>query len=258
MQVRLAFSVAAHLEPEILLVDEVLAVGDAEFRRKCIGKMGEVAGEGRTIVYVSHNMGSLRRLCTSAICLADGVIIDRGEPGDVIRGYLDRSVSHEAFVELPEIRHRLRTAVQVRTVGLKTQDGRPTSSFFYGEAILIQLGVEVKEATDDVQVGVAIDAEGIRIATLHTSPMSYQPAPELLPVICEISGGTLLPGMYDLHVGARFGSTKRSLDVVLNAASLQISTAPDDKAMDDDVDKGFVRLPVHWRMEGETSELDQE
>ncbi len=72
MQVRLAFSVAAHLEPEILLVDEVLAVGDAEFQKKCLGKMGEVAGEGRTVVFVSHNMNAVERICTDALLLDTG------------------------------------------------------------------------------------------------------------------------------------------------------------------------------------------
>jgi lipopolysaccharide transport system ATP-binding protein len=75
MYVRLAFSVAAHLEPEILVVDEVLAVGDAEFQAKCLGKMDEVAGQGRTVLLVSHNMGALRRLCTTGIVLDQGRLV---------------------------------------------------------------------------------------------------------------------------------------------------------------------------------------
>ena len=69
MYVRLAFSVAAHLEPEILIVDEVLAVGDMEFQRKCLGKMSEVAGEGRTVLFVSHNMAAVQRLCSTGLLL---------------------------------------------------------------------------------------------------------------------------------------------------------------------------------------------
>ena len=68
MYVRLAFAVAAHLEPEILLVDEVLAVGDAEFQQKCLGKMRDVASHGRTVLFVSHNLGAIRRLCERAVC----------------------------------------------------------------------------------------------------------------------------------------------------------------------------------------------
>jgi homopolymeric O-antigen transport system ATP-binding protein len=91
MYVRLAFAVAAHLEPEILLVDEVLAVGDASFQKKCLGKMGDVAKTGRTILFVSHNMTALRRLCTRAIWLEGGQALDVGDPGEVIDHYLKKN-----------------------------------------------------------------------------------------------------------------------------------------------------------------------
>jgi lipopolysaccharide transport system ATP-binding protein len=88
MSVRLAFAVAAHLEPEILLMDEVLAVGDAGFQKKCIGKMGEVAKHGRTILFVSHNMAAVTQLCRRAIWLNEGRINQEGLSGEVVRGYL--------------------------------------------------------------------------------------------------------------------------------------------------------------------------
>src|ERR1700731_3482329 len=84
MYVRLAFAVAAHLEPEILLVDEVLAVGDASFQKKCLGKMGDVSREGRTIVFVSHNMAAVKALCQKALWLEGGRALDSGDPGNVI------------------------------------------------------------------------------------------------------------------------------------------------------------------------------
>ena len=88
MMVRLAFSVAAHLDPEILLVDEVLAVGDAEFQKKCLGKMREVAGEGRTVLFVSHNLGAIQTLCQKVIHLDHGRLISIGESKDEISHYL--------------------------------------------------------------------------------------------------------------------------------------------------------------------------
>ncbi len=91
MYMRLAFSVAAHLEPEILLVDEVLAVGDAAFQKKCLGKMGQVAGEGRTVLFVSHNMGAIQALCSRSILLADGRIVEDGPSNQVVQSYLNRS-----------------------------------------------------------------------------------------------------------------------------------------------------------------------
>jgi lipopolysaccharide transport system ATP-binding protein len=91
MYVRLAFAVAAHLEPEILVVDEVLAVGDAAFQKKCLGKMGDVAKEGRTVLFVSHNMGAIQRLCPQSIWIDVGILI-RFEPSDkVVHAYLNRS-----------------------------------------------------------------------------------------------------------------------------------------------------------------------
>jgi len=91
MQMRLAFAVAAHLDPEILLVDEVLAVGDAAFQKKCLGKIGDVSRQGRTIIFVSHNMTALRSLCTRVLWLDGGRVIETGVAGDVIDHYLQKN-----------------------------------------------------------------------------------------------------------------------------------------------------------------------
>jgi lipopolysaccharide transport system ATP-binding protein len=103
MYTRLAFAVAAHLEPEILLVDEVLAVGDAAFQKKCLGKMEDVAKEGRTVLFVSHNMTALRSLCDKAIWLDNGGIIEAGDTGRIIDSYLQKGVSlvHERMWDDP-------------------------------------------------------------------------------------------------------------------------------------------------------------
>jgi lipopolysaccharide transport system ATP-binding protein len=98
MYVRLAFAVAAHLEPEVLFVDEVLAVGDASFQKKCLGKMGDVAHEGRTILFVSHNMSALQKLCTRALWLEGGMVVMEGETSDVVNRYLQRTVENNLKV----------------------------------------------------------------------------------------------------------------------------------------------------------------
>ena len=95
MYVRLAFAVAAHLEPEILIVDEVLAVGDASFQKKCLGKMGDVAKQGRTILFVSHNMVAVQRLCSRGIFLDDGKLKSSGAVADIIANYISRGSSGE-------------------------------------------------------------------------------------------------------------------------------------------------------------------
>src|SRR6185369_16443293 len=97
MYMRLAFAVASHLEPEILLVDEVLAVGDAAFQKRCLGKMGAVAREGRTLLFVSHNMAAIRSLCPQVIWLDKGQIVAAGETEPIVRNYLEH-----ATVPVPE------------------------------------------------------------------------------------------------------------------------------------------------------------
>lgn len=102
MYVRLAFAVAAHLEPEILIVDEVLAVGDAEFQKKCLGKMKDVSGEGRTVIFVSHNMAAVKSLCQNAILLKHGELVASGAADDVVSMYLgmdDKSAGISAFFQ---------------------------------------------------------------------------------------------------------------------------------------------------------------
>jgi len=102
MHTRLAFAVAAHLEPEILLVDEVLAVGDARFQRKCLGRMDEVAREGRTVVFVSHAMTSVTRLCPQAMLLEGGRLVAQGPTGEVVARYLRGDVGSQAAIDWPD------------------------------------------------------------------------------------------------------------------------------------------------------------
>lgn len=102
MKVRLAFSVAAHLEPEILIVDEVLAVGDAEFQKKCLGKMDEVSkNEGRTVLFVSHNLAAIEHLCTNGILLGEGLVMEQGEINKVIETYLKVDDSKNLSLDKP-------------------------------------------------------------------------------------------------------------------------------------------------------------
>jgi lipopolysaccharide transport system ATP-binding protein len=102
MGVRLAFAVAAHLEPEILLVDEVLAVGDAEFQQRCLGRMEHLSGTGRTVVFVSHNMQTINQLCDRAIWLEGGTIVEDGEPSEVVTRYLHSAYGSGSRISWPD------------------------------------------------------------------------------------------------------------------------------------------------------------
>ena len=150
MQVRLAFAVAAHLEPEILLVDEVLAVGDLAFQKKCLGKMGEVAGGGRTILFVSHNMGVLRSLCESAIWLDHGLIIQKGTADEVVSAYLKqqtRVFDESACVvkrNPEETRHK---SLYFESVEMFNVKGEHTNVLNYNDelALIVSMGGQPKE-----------------------------------------------------------------------------------------------------------------
>lgn len=123
MTVRLAFSVAAHLEPEILLVDEVLAVGDVEFQNKCLGKMGDVVNQGRTVLFVSHNMGVMQTLCQRGIFLQDGMVAADGPISEVVDAYL-QTLGELASQDLAERERTHKRAVgQVKLVGLEINQG---------------------------------------------------------------------------------------------------------------------------------------
>ena len=143
MYVRLAFAVAAHLEPEILIVDEVLAVGDAQFQKKCLGKMGEVAGAGRTIFFVSHNMGAIGRLCRRCLVLEQGRLRADLEPRAAIALYLDSGMRQQtARVDLMKFPARTGDgSARIVEACLRDQRGNLSSCFSIGDAIQVEYTV---------------------------------------------------------------------------------------------------------------------
>jgi lipopolysaccharide transport system ATP-binding protein len=145
MYLKLAFSVAAHLEPEILMVDEVLAVGDVRFQQKCLGKMGSVAKEGRTILFVSHNMGAITQLCERAILLEKGQVKRIGPSKEVVADYLSSSIGTEVrstwVNPSPESDH---SNVQFRSIRLLSSDEQPVSLVTFNDAILVEMVYDVK------------------------------------------------------------------------------------------------------------------
>lgn len=137
MYVRLAFAVAAHLEPEILIVDEVLAVGDAEFQDKCLGKMKDVSNEGRTVLFVSHNMGAIKGLCSRCILLKNGSIVDDGNPVKVVSSYFKGT--NESGGKFTIGKEDKAEALIIETVLLKNQKGEQTQDFEFGDDLTIEV-----------------------------------------------------------------------------------------------------------------------
>ncbi|MDQ8184959.1 ABC transporter ATP-binding protein [Pelagicoccus sp. SDUM812002] len=143
MRVRVAFAVAAHLEPEILVIDEVLAVGDAAFQEKCIGKMESVAEEGRTILFVSHNMGTIRQLCQRAIVLQNGRVTADGDASEAVSQYLqdmEKGVN-EAFSE-NNPKRKLRGKARFTDLLILSKEGLPVQDLIAGETVHFDLSFE--------------------------------------------------------------------------------------------------------------------
>lgn len=152
MMVRLGFAVAAHLDPEILVVDEVLAVGDAEFQKKAIGKMQDVSrGEGRTVLFVSHNMGSVQQLCNRGVLMDKGKIVQTGNVDDVINTYLSSNDTASEY----QTRDK-KTSVFVETISLNDGNGEKKNSFLLSEPINVNVKVKINEQLPETYLLITI------------------------------------------------------------------------------------------------------
>jgi len=144
MYVRLAFSVAAHLEPEVLVVDEVLAVGDASFQKKCLGKMGDVTRGGRTVLFVSHNMASVTRLCSRAMLLDGGSVLQEGAAHEVVGAYLRSGTGTRAAREWPDLMKAPgNDIVRLHAVRVLTEDGQIADAVDIRKPVCIEMEYEV-------------------------------------------------------------------------------------------------------------------
>lgn len=170
MQVRLAFSVAANLDPEILVVDEVLAVGDASFQKKCLGKMEDVSKGGRTILFVSHNMKAIRNLCTKVIWLRDGQVVDSGETNEIIDRYLIESLKAGSVNDVKKLIQQLPEDPAFKLIDVKVaQNGNITDTFLNGYPIDIEIEYEVLQLTSGLRIYFDLidNDQNILIRTFH-------------------------------------------------------------------------------------------
>ncbi|PCJ89578.1 MAG: hypothetical protein COA57_01535 [Flavobacteriales bacterium] len=142
MYVRLAFAVAAHLEPEILVVDEVLAVGDIDFQKKCLGKMKDVAEGGRTVLFVSHNMDAINKLCAKAILLSSGEIMERGNTNEVVKNYLKMEFKEDALYEQGEDKNK---AINLRKITLLDSARKINAKLDYNKNFYVVIEYEVHQ-----------------------------------------------------------------------------------------------------------------
>jgi lipopolysaccharide transport system ATP-binding protein len=230
MYVRLAFAVAAHLEPEILLVDEVLAVGDYEFQKKCLGKMGEIGREGRTVLLVSHNMPSIVNLCQRAILLNDGKVVTDGQAAEVVQHYLATARSAGGEVVWPDPAQAPgNDIVRLHAVRI-LQDGidGPTADVDISREVLIQISYwNLREGAllypaiwlrDQIGTFV-LSSSHHKSVSLTEDPWYARPHPiGLFQSVCCIPGNFLNEGLYSVTaiVGKGISDTQVLMDYVLS------------------------------------------
>jgi lipopolysaccharide transport system ATP-binding protein len=209
MYVRLAFAVAAHLEPEILIVDEVLAVGDAQFQKKCLGKMGEVAKGGRTVLFVSHNMGAIRRLCSRSILLNSGKVVADGKSDDVINQYLQ---SHDTSENSTALKRNIENlpksdVFEFESVNL-FQNNIQLQQFLVenGSELEIEIKYKVLKETKGLRlyIDVCDNDENILLRSLHDEDLETIPTTNKGEYISRafIPADFLAPMQYELKIQA--------------------------------------------------------
>lgn len=203
MYVRLAFAVAAHLEPEILIIDEVLAVGDAAFQKKCLGKMKDVAGEGRTVLFVSHQLGMVRELCSEGILLRQGKVVYQGPSMKALDLYTQSIESsetdnHHFFEEDEDLK------AQMLEIRLENEVGKVESAFDVFDKIVFKARYLVRESLVGLSFNVVVERNGEPLFLTFDTDNSPQLLDERVPGIYEtevVFPSPLKAGRYTVHVG---------------------------------------------------------
>ena len=205
MQVRLAFSVSAHLEPEILLVDEVLAVGDAAFQKKCLGKMGDVAREGRTVLFVSHNMAAIQNLCQKSFLIESGRLVYMGSTAEVIQEYL-RGAYDTVSISLEQCSSRRGDgSLRVNRVMLADGNGNEVDYLQSGSDsnIILKYTSPLEQNLKNVLVSIAIDSlYGERICVLQNDYVNceFEEISSRGSLVCHIPNLPLTAGLYQFTI----------------------------------------------------------
>ena len=251
MYVRLAFAVAAHLEPEILIVDEVLAVGDTAFQKKCLGKISQVAGGGRTVLFVSHNMGAIQTLCGGAVVLEHGRMAYRGNAEDAVTFYLRES---DLQAEVADSENWFRTGTQsARILSLRLEDetGSPQILFRMGEPLIVVLRIHFSIETKNPIFGVNIMTDtGIQVADCRSSHFNFQVGSVVGVVTCQmrIDAVTLYPRTYVVEPWVTDAACFLVFDWVHNAATFLVTSGPKFlSGASVNANHGISFIPTSWK-----------
>ena len=252
MYVRLAFAVAAHLEPEILLVDEVLAVGDAAFQKKCLGKMGDVAKEGRTVLFVSHNMLAIENICPRSIWINNGNIREDGRTRSILHDYLSSSVKQNGGLDLRDA-ERFRGTGEIKYIQAEFLDTqkRPVDVVRSGDSIVLRLHYDAKTVVAHPHFIVGISNElGIMVTQMATFLIGYQ-LPVLQPGVgyidLEISFLNLMPGRYYASLNIQDEKLTNYYDDIGNCIVLDMQPSDFYQSGQGIEERyGIIFLPCKW------------
>jgi lipopolysaccharide transport system ATP-binding protein len=257
MYMRLAFAVAAHMEPEILLVDEVLAVGDAAFQKKCLGKMEDVAKEGRTVLFVSHNMTAMRSLCTRGFLFEGGRLRKAGPVHECIDEYLSSAAGDEsgdvATAELSRPSLGVDEEASLRVTRVRVESPPGQAVLRTGEP----LGLSVEFQTDRPLAGVVFgfsikSSDNVLLFECRSSD-SLGPVATLAPgrhaVRASVARNPLNPGLYSLSVGAR--SESKGLDYLPSVMTLRVDNAERFESLWLEAPSGLFRVLSDWQLTDE-------
>jgi len=249
MYLRLAFAVAAHLEPEILVIDEVLAVGDAAFQRKCLGKMSDVAHQGRTVLFVSHNMTAVRSLCSRAILLQQGRKAVEGEAGMCVDRYLaeiTKEASNEVVLTKVPRPRNADEALRIERVRIVSPDGRPLVRS--GDPLEVELDFRVSDPLEGVTLGInvqSVDSVSImECRSSHYYGAIKSVSPGRYRITCSIKENILSPGLYFLGVGGR--CENKYLDYVQHALAFEVYSDESVSSLWLDDVRSCVRVRSEW------------
>jgi lipopolysaccharide transport system ATP-binding protein len=254
MYVRLAFAVAAHLEPEILLVDEVLAVGDAAFQRKCMGKMGEVSRQGRTILFVSHNMAAITRLCRRAIWLDGGRVRDAGAADEVIAKYLAFGASDAGEVTFHDNGRKAPGSeyVVLEAARARGDDGTISPTLDVRRPFALEVQYRVLRRTTNLRVGLRLLAHDGTVLLSSTDTDGGDDEllrePGVYVSRCTVPGDLLNYGQYFVSVGCDF-PMQRSHFAVDQALSFTVEQTGGVGGHISDGRTGMLRLRLPWNVE---------
>ena len=252
MYVRLAFAVAAHLESEILIVDEVLAVGDAEFQKKCLGKMGEVSkGEGRTVLFVSHQLGSVATLCNKGMLMDRGKISHFGTTNAIIDQYLNPVKSGNELLNSYFYDDNIsQKRIYFTKISTLNNNGSITDSFGFNEDIIIKLTIKIKSDIKNVILGIGIqDKFNARVCTFmnNLTDIIDKVSKEDYTIEVKIPKEIIAPNFYSF-IFALYSYGETNYDIIENICPIKIFDTGTIFTKYEGIDYGNIIIEANWNV----------